>query len=53
MANLLATVAALIAVALFGLGLLAMTVSDFRAAGFSFLAASLVIFVRESRLVDS
>lgn len=52
MANLLATGAAALAVLLFGAALLAMTVGDFRLAGFSFLSASLVIYIRETRLVD-
>jgi len=52
MANLPATGAAVLAVVLFGLALLAMAAGDFRVAGFSFLSASVVIYLRESRLVD-
>ena len=51
MVNLSATAAALFAVLLFGVGLFGMTVSDFRTAGFGFLCASLVIYVRERYLL--
>jgi hypothetical protein len=51
--NVLATAAAALAVVLFGVGLLAMTASDLTTAGLSFLSASLVIYLRETRLVDS
>ena len=52
MARLLATGAAAVAALLMGVGLIGMTVGDFRLAGFSFLSASLVIYLRETRLVD-
>jgi len=53
MANVSATAAAALAVLLFGVGLLAMTAQSIKLAGFSFLATSLVIYFRETRLVDS
>jgi hypothetical protein len=53
MANLLATGAALLAVALFALALLGMAAGDLRMAGLSFLSTALVIYLRETRLVDS
>lgn len=53
MGNLLATVAAAIAVLLMGTALLAMANGDFQVAGFSFLSASVVIYLRETRLVDT
>ncbi len=40
---------AIAAIALFGLGLLGMAVSNLRLAGFAFFTASLVIYVRETR----
>jgi hypothetical protein len=52
MANLPATGAAVLAVALFGVALLAMTARDLRVAGFCFLSAALVIYVRETYLVE-
>jgi hypothetical protein len=52
MARLLATGAALVAVVLFGAALLLMTGRDLRTAGFLFLSAALVIYVRETYLVD-
>ena len=52
MANLPATAAAGLAVLLFGFGLLAMTEGSFAPAGASFLSASLVIYIRETYLVD-
>ena len=52
MARLLATGAAVVAALLMGVGLIGMTVGDFRLAGFSFLSASLVIYIRETRLID-
>ena len=51
MVNLSATAAALLAVFLFGVALFGMTVGDFRVAGFSFLCASLVIYLRETYLL--
>ena len=51
MRNLPATVAALLAVFLFAGALFGMMVGDLRAAGFSFLCASLVIYLRETYLV--
>ncbi|QIO24664.1 hypothetical protein [Haloarcula sp. JP-L23] len=53
MENLLATVAAGLAVLLIGTALLAMSNGDLQVAGFSFLCASLVIYLRETRLVDT
>lgn len=53
MANLAATAAAGIAVLLVGTALFAMSAGDLRVAGFSFLCASLVIYLRETRLVDT
>ena len=52
MTNLPATAAAGLAVVLFGFGLLAMTEGSFAPAGASFLSASLVIYIRETYLVD-
>ncbi|MFB6207375.1 MAG: hypothetical protein ABEJ05_12710 [Haloglomus sp.] len=51
MVNVLATGAALLAVGLFVVALFSMTTGDLRTAGFSFLSASLVIYIRETRLV--
>ena len=53
MVRLLATGAAAVAALLMGAGLIGMTVGDFRLAGFSFLSASLVIYMRETRLVNA
>jgi hypothetical protein len=53
MGRLLATGAAAVAALLMGVGLIGMTVGDFRLAGFSFLSASLVIYIRETRLIDA
>jgi hypothetical protein len=47
-----ATAAAAAAVGLFGAALVAMTGREFRVAGFCFLSAALVIYVREQFLVD-
>lgn len=52
MDNVAATGAAVLAVALFGVALFGMTTGDLRVAGFSFLCASLVIYLRESYLLD-
>lgn len=52
MTSVLATGAAVLAALLMGVGLLGMTVGDFRLAGFSFLSASLVIYIRETRLIE-
>lgn len=51
MVNYLATGAAVLAVALFGAAVFAMSAGRYAAAGVSFFAASLVIYFRESRLV--
>ena len=51
MRNLPATAAALLALLLFGVALFGMAAGDLRAAGFSFLCASLVIYLRETYLV--
>jgi len=45
-----ATGAAILATGLFGLALVGMAAGELRLAGFSFLAASLVIYLRETRL---
>ncbi|ESS06937.1 MAG: hypothetical protein A07HB70_00906 [uncultured archaeon A07HB70] len=47
-----ATAAAAVAVVLFGTALVAMTGREFQVAGFCFLSAALVIYVRERFLVD-
>lgn len=49
--NVPATLAALVAVALFLVALVGMTLRDFRVAGFCFLSASIVIYVRETYLL--
>ncbi|WP_276273231.1 hypothetical protein [Haloarcula litorea] len=49
MADLIPTALAVLATALIGTALIAMTVGNLRAAGFSFLSASLVIYLRETR----
>lgn len=49
MVKLIPTALAVLAVALFGVALVAMTVGNLQAAGFTFLCASLVIYFRESR----
>lgn len=53
MMNILATAAAALAALLMGVGLVGMTIGDFRLAGFSFLSASLVIYIRETRLIET
>jgi hypothetical protein len=52
MANLLATAVAGLVVVLFGVALLGMANGNLQLAGFSFLSASIVIYIRETRLVD-
>lgn len=52
MGRVLATAAAALAVGLFGVALLLLTVGNLRVAGLTFLSASLVIYFRETRLVD-
>lgn len=52
MVNVLATAAAALAVVLFGVALFGMTIGDYRAAGFSFLCASLTIYLRETYFVE-
>jgi hypothetical protein len=49
MVELIPTALAVVAASLIGVALFAMTVGDLRAAGFSFLCASLVIYFRETR----
>lgn len=49
MVELIPTALAVVAVSLIGGALLAMTVGNLRAAGFSFLCASLIIYFRETR----
>lgn len=49
MVDVVPTVLAILAVSLFGVALAAMAFGDLRVAGFSFLSASLVIYIRESR----
>ena len=51
MNNALATAAAAFAVVLFAIAMWAMANGNFQAAGFSFLSASVVIYIRETRLV--
>jgi len=51
MPNYLATAAALFVVVLFLVALFAMTVGDYAVAGVMFLSASIVIYLREKRLV--
>ncbi|MFD1599390.1 hypothetical protein [Halobellus rarus] len=53
MENVLATAAAVFVVVLFAVALLAMATGDFAVAGVVFLCASIVIYFREKRLVDS
>lgn len=53
MGRVLATAVAVLAVGLFGLALLLLTVGNLQGAGLTFLSASLVIYFRETRLVDS
>ncbi|WP_254274544.1 hypothetical protein [Haloarcula marina] len=52
MAELIPTALAVLATALIGTALVAMTVGELRAAGFCFLCASLVIYFRETRFVE-
>jgi hypothetical protein len=49
MAELIPTVLAVVAVALFGIALWAMSAGSFALAGLSFLSASIVIYLRETR----
>lgn len=49
MVELIPTALAVLATALIGTALIAMTVGNLQAAGFSFLGASLVIYFRETR----
>jgi hypothetical protein len=53
MVNVLATVAAVFVVVLFAVALLALAAGEFAVAGVVFLSASIVIYFREKRLVDS
>ena len=53
MANLMATAAAALVVLLFGAALVAMSGREFGLAGFCFLSASVLIYLRETRLVGS
>ncbi|WP_197052380.1 hypothetical protein [Halobellus rufus] len=52
MDNPLATAAAVLVVVLFVVALGAMTIGNYAAAGVFFLSASLVIYLREKRLVN-
>ncbi|WP_324759428.1 hypothetical protein [Haloarcula montana] len=52
MENTIAIGAALLAALLMGLGIVGMVAGNLRLAGFSFLSASLVIYLRETRLID-
>lgn len=52
MVELIPTALAVLAAGLVGTALVGMTVGNFRAAGFSFLCASLVIYFRETRYGD-
>jgi uncharacterized membrane protein YjjP (DUF1212 family) len=53
MVELIPTGLAVLAVVLFGLALLAMTQGSFGVAGVAFLGASVVIYLRETRLRDA
>lgn len=52
MAEIIPTGLAILAVAVFGVALYAMTIDRFAVAGASFLSASLLIFLRERHLQD-
>lgn len=52
MADRISTGLAILAVALFGVALYAMAAGSYTAAGMSFLSASLVIYLRETRVRD-
>jgi len=52
MENLLATVAAAFVVVLFVAAIASMTVGSYAAAGVFFLSASIVIYLREKRLIE-
>jgi hypothetical protein len=52
MVEMIRTVLAALAVVLFATALAAMTAQRLRVAGFCFLSASLVIYVRETRTAD-
>ena len=51
--NPLAAAAAVLVVLLFGAGLVAMSSGEFAAAGACFLTASVLIYLRETRLGDA
>lgn len=53
MPNYPATAAALLVVVLFVAALLALTAGEYAAAGATFLCASLVIYLREKRLIGT
>jgi hypothetical protein len=52
MVEMLATLAAGTVVVLFIIALIALSGSDFAVAGVTFLSASIVIYFRETRLID-
>jgi len=52
MVNLLATGAAALAVLMFVTALVSIAVGEIRIAGLSFLSASLLIYLRETRFLD-
>lgn len=52
MSDAISTVLAAVAVVLIGVALFAMTTGNLTAAGMSFLSASLVIYLRETRTKD-
>ncbi|MFC6838053.1 hypothetical protein [Halomarina ordinaria] len=52
MVNVPATVAAALVVVLFGVALVTMTTGDFAVAGACFMSASVLIYLRETRLVS-
>jgi hypothetical protein len=52
MGDIISTGLAVLAVVLIGVGLFALTVGNFTAAGMSFLSTSLVIYMRETRQHD-
>ncbi|WP_227356508.1 hypothetical protein [Haladaptatus salinisoli] len=53
MVNVPAAGAVVLVLLLFGIALLAMSSGDFRVAGLCFLSAMVVIYFRETRLVDT
>ncbi|WP_435156552.1 hypothetical protein [Haladaptatus sp. DFWS20] len=52
MINILATAVSGLILLLFGIALLAMSSGEFQVAGLCFLSAAIVIYIRETRLVN-